>query len=99
MKKLILIAVAAVVVIGGAVLSVQHYHKYQNKKQAAAISQAETAKQAQYKADKAIMDLQAGEVTRLGGECQKGANAYAQLPVAAKAKIAAPVCSSPTAAR
>lgn len=99
MKKLILIAVAAIVVIGAGVLSVQHYHKYQNKKQATAISQAQTAKEAQYKADKAIIDLQAGEISRLQGECQKGATAYAQLPVVSKTKATAPVCTTPAAAQ
>jgi hypothetical protein len=98
-KKLVLIAAAAVAVIGAAGLSVQHYHQYQNKKKADQISQLQAVKQAQYNADQSVIKLLQAEDTRLQAECQKGAQAYAQLPAIAKAKVSTPLCTAAPAAR
>jgi hypothetical protein len=54
MKKLLLVAGATAVVVGGGVATANHYDQYQNKKQAAQVSAIQSAKQAQYQADLSV---------------------------------------------
>lgn len=99
MKKLLLLALATVVVGGGATLAVRHYNKYQNNEQAqtqAAVSaQADKVADLEAEVNKVRSEL-VTEVTRLRGECEKGRAAYDQLTTFAKSKVAVPQCTPAT---
>lgn len=92
MKKILLIALAAVVVVGGGVLAVRHYQTYKTNKQrsdAIAAHQAEVEQQEQaQKLAQAVEDFQLQHT-----ECLKGKAIYDTLPAVTKAKVQAPNCN------
>lgn len=100
MKKLLLLALAGAAVLlacWGVVAVVQnHYQDHQNKKQAVVQSQvsaaAESAKRAQYVADRASFSLLAKQYDKVLAECKKGEAAYALLTPFGQTKVLAPVC-------
>lgn len=98
MKKLLVnvatVVVAVGAVVGGANAVDNHYQDHKHKKQVQQANQVEVAKAAQYQTDKTQLDLIR---TTLLQECQKGATAYAKLPVAVKAQTPAPQCTAPAA--
>lgn len=94
MKKLLLVALAAVVVAGASVLVVGHYHDYKNKKTqqpAVQMVPASDLQALQTTTSKELKDLQ-DDNGRLLAECQKGAAAYAKLSPLVKNQTSAPQC-------
>lgn len=94
-RKILLVALAAVVVLGAGVAATLHYEKYQNKKsaEAQATQQVEANKVAEVKAA-ADAEYQAlvGRFNALRAECDKGKVAYDQLPTYLKNRVPSPVC-------
>jgi hypothetical protein len=97
MKKLLLVAGATAVVIGGGVATANHYDQYQNKKQVAQASQVAQAKQAQYLADLGVRNQLAKANDALRAECAKGEVAYAKLSPLVQRVVPKPVCTTSTA--
>lgn len=96
MKKLLLIALAIVVIAAGSVVAGNHYKQYQNKKQASAIKMVPAS---QFEALKGtttseLQTLQKDNA-RLTAECQKGVVAYGKLTNVLKTQTAPPVCTAP----
>lgn len=97
MKKLLLVAGATAVVVGGGVATANHYDQYKNKQHQQQVTLAEQAKQAQYKADLAKQNLLTQANQSLQAECEKGVVAYAKLPLSVQRVVPKPVCTSSTA--
>jgi hypothetical protein len=94
MKKLLLVAGATAVVVGGGVATANHYDQYQNKKQVAQASEVTRAKLAQYQADLGVRNQLAKANDALQAECAKGEVAYAKLsPLVQKVVPEAGMCS------
>ncbi len=96
MKKLLLIAVVALLSVASGVAVAKHYDNYQNKKEAEAQASedATTARIASVEqqardAQKALGD----EIIRLNAECRKGEAAYEKLTPLVQEETPAPVCA------
>lgn len=96
MIKQILVAGAAVVVLGGGVAAANHYDQYKNKQTVVQVSQAQQAKEEQYKADVGKITALVQANASLNAECQKGVVAYAKLPLAIQKVVPRPVCTATT---
>ena len=98
MKRILLIVLAAVAVVGAAGLSVRHYNKYQNKvaqenqvraEQLAIVAEVQKA-EAEAKQAR-ILD----QYTKVRIECEKGKGYYARLTVIQRQGIQAPDSCGP----
>lgn len=90
-KKLTLIVVAAGAVVGVAVLSSNHYNRQaranEAQAQAVAVQEADNAKAKQAELEQARSNY---ELIRV--ECEKGVNAWNQLPSYLRKTVQAPIC-------
>jgi len=95
MKKLLLTAVTALVIVGAGVLSVRHYNQYQTYKnntvEAAASAEADAVAQA--KSEAAVVREQFRKLhDQLRVECEKGLEAYESLTSFEKKSLEKPQC-------
>lgn len=93
MKKLILIAVAVLVVIGAGVLSVRHYNKYQTKvaRENTAKAEAEAKQASEAKAQAQAREARIfDEYTRVRQECERGMGLVIYVPAYLKKTVQTP---------
>lgn len=94
MRKLILIALAVLVVMGAGVLSVRHYNKYQTKtaRENALRAEAEAKKASEAKAQAQAREARIfDEYTRVRQECEKGLGIVPYVPAYLKKTVQTPL--------
>jgi predicted negative regulator of RcsB-dependent stress response len=91
MKKILLLAVAVLVLIGAGVLASRHYQRNQNKEKAAETSEINTANQA-LEAQKAKNAELLAKYEILRVECERGQDYYGKLTVAIRRTVDPPNC-------